>query len=100
MVKNNLRLEAFMTLLSTFDFIDRNHLWATLHDLDIDPWLLMVLQSLYSNTKKGSKWIGNGLLTEQIAIPNGTNVLAHLLFNFLPDHLIHLLITWVPDLLS
>lgn len=51
MVKNNLRLVAFITLLSAFDFIDRNHLWAKLHNLDIDPWFLIALQSLYCNIK-------------------------------------------------
>lgn len=79
MVKNNLRLLAFITLLLAFDFIDRNHLWAKLPDPNIDPWLLMVLRSLYCNTKNGSKQMGNGFLTEQITAPEGTNVLAHLL---------------------
>lgn len=100
MVKNDLRLVVFITLLSALDFIDRNHLGAKLHNLEIDPWLLIVLQSLYCNIKKGSKWTGNGLFTEQITASNGTNVLAHLLFNFHPNHLIHLLITWIHDLLS
>lgn len=52
MIKNNLRLVAFITLSSAFDFIDRNHLWTILHNLNIDPWLLIVLQSLYCNIKK------------------------------------------------
>lgn len=86
MFRNNLRLAGFITVLSAFDFIDRSYLWAKLHDLDIDSWLLIVLWSLYCNTKKGSKWIGNELLTEQIAVPNDTNVQAHLLLNFHPDH--------------
>lgn len=43
MVKNNLRHVALISLLSALDFIDRNYLGVRLHDLDIDPWFLMVL---------------------------------------------------------
>lgn len=43
MVENNLRHVALISLLSALDFIDRNYPGVMLHDLDIDPWFLMVL---------------------------------------------------------
>lgn len=103
MVKNNVRLVAFITLLSAFDFADRNHLWAKLHDHNIDPWLLMALQCPYCNIEKGTKWMGNGLSTEQITASNGTNVLLHLLFHRNPKPFVTFfdnLYTWTPVLAS
>uniref|UniRef100_A0A670IVF8 Reverse transcriptase domain-containing protein n=1 Tax=Podarcis muralis TaxID=64176 RepID=A0A670IVF8_PODMU len=80
---------AFVDLKSAFDSVDRNKLWTKLEHLDIDPYLLTLIQSLHSNNQIYVKVSKDGRLAGPILNNRGVRqgcILAPTLFNlFLSD---------------
>uniref|UniRef100_A0A670IUV5 ribonuclease H n=1 Tax=Podarcis muralis TaxID=64176 RepID=A0A670IUV5_PODMU len=75
---------AFMDLEAAFDSIPRQRLWSKLAHLGIDPHLLSLIISLYSNTTARVRIGPNGYLTTPFPTARGVRqgcLLAPLLFN-------------------
>lgn len=52
-----------------FDWVDHNHLWATLSTMDLDPFIITLLQGMIYDAK--SKVHINGLFTQSFPLERG-----------------------------